>query len=92
MKPDDEQARRAEIARGQWARQLMDNPLWNEAWDVVHRDAVRQWASSQPDDAAARDDAYHRQRVAREVRRHVEQIAHTGAWAEKQLEDTSHGR
>lgn len=91
MNPDDEQQRRAELARGQWARQLMDNPLWEEAWDVLYRTSVRAWANSQPGDAQERELLWLEQRAARRLKRQIEQIAQTGQWAEKQLEDLRNG-
>lgn len=89
MKPGDEQKRRREIERGQAAQRLIDNPLWQESWDVLYTGTIKQWQATAPDQSALREDLWRVLDVARVVRKHVEKIAQTGRAAEIQLERTA---
>lgn len=91
MTPDDEAKRRAEIARADAARRLMDNPLWHEAWDVLHAGVMARWQATTPSQAALREDLWRCQDVARVVRKHVEDLLTTGKAAELQLNEDRNG-
>lgn len=86
MTPDDEAKRRRELERGQAAKRLLENPLWDEAWDVLHTNAMRQWRMSKAEQTAYREDLWRVVDVAAVVRKYVEQAATTGRAAEIQLE------
>ncbi len=84
---DDELARRRERERASKARQIIDNPLWDEAWIALDAKLTDAWKSSQTGMAERRELIYMQLRAAAEVRGHIETVLETGQLAEMQLDE-----
>lgn len=87
MNKDDELSRRRESERGNKARQIIDNPLWDEAWTALESKLMDAWKSSQTGQMERRELIYLQLRAAAEVRGHIETVLETGQLAEMQLNE-----
>ncbi len=87
MDKDDELARRRERERASKARQIIDNPLWDEAWSTLETKLTEAWKSSQTGMAERRELIYMQLRAAAEVRGHIETVLETGLLAEMQIDE-----
>ena len=87
MDKDDELARRRERERASKAKQIIDNPLWDEAWIALESKLTEAWKSSQTGMAERRELIYMQLRAAAEVRGHIETVLETGQLAEMQLDE-----
>ena len=87
MNKDDELARLRERERASKARQIIENPLWGEAWTTLESKLTDAWKSSQTGMAERRELIYMQLRAAAEVRGHIETVLETGRLAEMQLDE-----
>jgi hypothetical protein len=87
MNPDDESERLRERERGSKARQIVDNPLWAEAWTTLDAKLTDAWKASQTGMSERRELIYLQLRAAAEVRGHIETVLETGQLAEMQLDE-----
>lgn len=85
----DESKLRHELDRAVLAKQIMDNPLWVEAWDAVRDRCLSTWEGGTTPEQ--REEAWQTLRVAKKVRRAFEQVIQTGQLAERQLEELNNG-
>lgn len=85
----DEHDRIKERERGHYARQIVDSPLWAEAWAALESRLMDGWRQSQTGATERRELIYLQLRAAYEVRAHIEQVLLTGQMAEMQLQERS---
>ena len=78
--------RLTERDRGAKAKQLLENPLWVEAWEKIQSGLIDSWQNSRPDDSARREHIYLQLDAVRAVKRNFEQIVLTGDMAEIAIE------
>lgn len=85
--------RLTERDRGAKAKQIIENPLWVEAWDKIESGLTHRWQTSQKSDADLRENIYLQLDAARAVQKYFEQLVQTGELAEMQIEqERSDGR
>lgn len=90
MQPDDERARRKELERGTLARQIFDNPLWDEAYTSIVNGLMGRMVAEQTVDEDTLE--CKRQILAlHAVKRHFSTIMETGRLAEIQLQEMRDG-
>lgn len=70
--------------RAHKAKQLLDNPLWAEAWTALETGLTQSWQNTQRSDSVRRENIYFQLDAARAVKRHFEQILLTGQMIEMQ--------
>lgn len=87
MDKDDEVSRRRESERGRKAQQIIDSPLWEEAWTTLESRLMDAWKSSRTGETERRELIYMQLRAAAEVRGHIETVLETGRLAEMQLDE-----
>lgn len=87
MNHPEEPQLRQERERGARARQIIDSPLWDEAWTTLELRLMEAWKSSQSGMAERRELIYMQLRAAAEVRGHIETVLETGQLAEMQLDE-----
>lgn len=87
MNEQDEIDRLRERERASKARQIIDSPLWAEAWTTLEAKLTDAWKSSQTGMTERRELIYMQLRAAAEVRGYVEDILETGKMAEMQLDE-----
>lgn len=75
-----------EISRGIKARQLMENPLLQEAFQTIRQSLHDKFEGSKDGDNQARERIWMMLKVVGEVERHIESVADTGKMAEQQRE------
>ncbi len=86
----DENARIREQARASQARQILDSPLWQEAWAATVT-RLREWMESP---SSSEDTVLEARRMliaAERVRKDLEHTLQTGELATLQLERSKHG-
>ncbi len=66
------------VRRADQARQILDSPLWAEAWDAYRQRLIEIWEESKPDEVTLREEAKQLLRVAQAARRHLERIVVDG--------------
>jgi hypothetical protein len=71
----------AEIARGQQAQQLLENPLLVEALEAVEARYSDAWLNSTLSQAVLREEAYRMLAAVKELRTHLTRFAETGKLA-----------
>ena len=92
MNNEDEKARLLERERANKARQIIDNPLWDEAWTTLDSKLTDAWKASQSGQSERRELIYMQLRAAAEVRGHIETVLETGRLAEMQLNEHEYRR
>ena len=88
MTPDDEAKRIKERERAGLARQILDNPIWGEAWEKITSNLLGNMEDARLD----MESTYEAKRqllAVRVVRKHLEDLVTTGAMAEKQLAENA---
>lgn len=88
----DEHKRIEERERAHLAKQITNNPLWEETWNAVQSILTEQWMNSAMDSSTRRENIYLQLSAARAVKTAIEQILLTGEMAEMQLQERSNGR
>lgn len=76
-----------ENERGQRAKELLENPLLVEAFEVIEQEIQKAWEDSPARDAEGREKLYQMLMISRKVKRHVESVVHTGEMARRTLAD-----
>lgn len=87
MNREDEGARYQERERGAKARQIIDSPLWVEAWTTLETRLTEAWKLSSTGAAERRELIYMQLTAAAEVRGHIETVLETGQLAEMQIDE-----
>ena len=80
------------MARGQQARQILESPLWTDAWEKLNNQIRQEWRNSPARDVEGREALWLMTCVADKVRRNIEQVLRTGELAQKQLTEIQDGR
>lgn len=75
-----------EISRGVKAKQLMENPLLQEAFQTIRSNLHDKFEGSKDGDSQARERIWMMLKVVNEVERHLETVVDTGRMAEQQRE------
>jgi hypothetical protein len=73
--------------RGDLARQIIESPLWNEAWETYEKTVIAKWRNEPSLSTEGREALWLSLRVAEKARRHIESIFQTGKMASEQLEN-----
>lgn len=84
----DEAKLRQQHDRGHRAKQLLENPLFQEAFDTIENTITEAWKHTGADEEDARRNAYLMQRLLRDLRQHFVSALSTGKVAEKKLLQT----
>lgn len=66
------------LARGEQARQLLENPLLIEAFEAIRNGLRHRWETSAPDDEAVRDECWRMLRVVGKVEAVLRSTVTTG--------------
>lgn len=80
-----EQKLGSEYARGQEAKELLENPLLLAAFNEIEEGINRQWKQSKASDADAREKLYLMQRLLQNLKAGIQEHITTGKMAETQL-------
>jgi hypothetical protein len=64
------------------ARNLLNNPVFNEAFDVLRKDLTNRWESSGSREVEARESIWLAMRLLDRVHAHITSIVETGRMAE----------
>jgi hypothetical protein len=75
--------RQDEIARGQWAEQLLKDPRWIEAWEAFRLAVFAKMENAKTDEGTLRGKDY--LRVANDVRAYFEGHIRTGHMAANEI-------
>ena len=60
------------------ARSLLNNPVFNEAFDVLKKDLMNRWENSDSGELEARESIWHAMRLLDRVYGHIKSIVETG--------------
>lgn len=77
----------AERERAQLAQQVTDNPLVDEAYEMILDRIWHDWRRSAPEETDKRERLHMELNVVEKVRKRFNQIITTGKMAEEQLSD-----
>ena len=75
----------ADILRGERARQLLEEPLIVEAFDLIEREYTQAWQDSPARDAEARELLYLSLKNIRKVKAHLTHVMEAGTLAKATL-------
>ena len=81
-----------EVDRARLAKQITDNPLWLESWDVLTTKLVSAWTKSKDEDREKRERLYALLRATESARAYIEQIIETGKMAAVSLSELERSR
>lgn len=76
-----------ERVRGEQAKQIIDSPLWSEAWEAYEKAVIAKWRNSPEIGTEARESLWLSLRIAEKAKRHIESVMATGVMAAEQLEN-----
>lgn len=88
----DEQKRISERERGALAEQILDNPLWAEAYEILTRELIEAWRATVATQTDEREKIYLMLMAVDEAFRQIESVFNTGKMAEREIEDKRNGR
>ena len=74
-----------ERERGEFARQVLENPIWVEAWDKYESGLISAWRKAT--DTETRERAHLELKTIEKVKRAIETVMKTGEMAQMQLDD-----
>ncbi len=77
-------SREDKISRGSRAKQIIEDPLWVEAFDALDTRYETEWRSSAETDTAKRESMYMRLKVLEDVKLHFEEAVTSGKVAKQQ--------
>ena len=77
-------SREDKISRGSRAKQIVEDPLWIEAFDALDIRYETEWRSSAEADTAKRENMYMRLKVLEDVKQHFEEAVTSGKVAKQQ--------
>lgn len=85
----DERDRIREVERARLAKQLTENPIWSESWDLLNTKLITAWSKTNTNETERREMIYAQLRAAESARAFIEEVITTGKMAEQQLERSS---
>lgn len=80
---------RKDLTRGDRAKQLMEDPLVQEAINKIEQTLIEAWQNSHANDHEGRNNAYLMQRLLKNFKSEFERAIGTGKVAKKQLLNTN---
>lgn len=83
MTPDEE------LRRGDMARQIIENPIYSEAWQSVRDGIIWAWESAPIRDKEGQNELKLMLKLLTDVKRNVETVMQTGKLAKIQIERES---
>lgn len=83
---DNEGRLREELARGAKADDLLRNPIFQEAFDIMRSRYATAWADTPPDDAAERERLYVAVNVLEDIYDQIVDVMQTGEMAGHELD------
>lgn len=89
--PPDEKALREKVARAQQAKELLDHPLLVEAFDLVEAEIFSAWRKPNVDHGSL-ENLRHYGQVVQAVRQHLTNVAASGKFDAKVLQDMIESR
>jgi len=84
---DDEGKRRDEVRRGELARQVEENEVFQDAKQGLIWQYTKEWAATEPQEHKKREYLYQKIQVLYEFCREIEEEMRTGEYAAKQLNE-----
>lgn len=75
-----------ELHRARLAREVTDNPVYQEAFSSLKADLMRGWESSPARDTEGREHLWLAVNLLGRIERHLQQVMETGRMAELQLQ------
>lgn len=75
-----------ELTRGAWARQIIDNPIYQEAFDEVENGIIQKWKDCPIRDQQGAHELKLMLKLLGEVKQHIQTVFDTGKMAEIQTE------
>lgn len=87
MEDQDRAARLHEVDRGQRAKQLLENPLFVEAFEAIERELVTQWKQNTALGQDGRERCFLMVTLLGQLRQHLTQHVQTGDMAAIQLRE-----
>lgn len=78
-----------ELRRGDMARQIIENPIYSEAWQSVRDAIISAWESAPIRDKEGQNELKLMLKLLTDVRRNVETVMQTGKMARIQIERES---
>lgn len=78
-----------EIARGDLANSVLENPIYKESWDAVRSGIIQAWENAPIRDKDGQNELKLMLKVMNDVRKYVEQTMQTGKMAKIQMENES---
>ncbi len=82
----NEQQLHADKARGERAKELIENPLLVEAFDKVKQDLLAAWLATKPAETDAREQLHRAYALVDDVRQVLVQVVGNGAIASQTLD------
>tara|TARA_R100001594_G_scaffold139023_1_gene183104 strand:+ start:117 stop:374 length:258 start_codon:yes stop_codon:yes gene_type:complete len=70
-----------EIARGNKAAEVLRNPAFEEAFEVLHNHYLETWQNTHPDEAETREKIFIAINVLKDIRANIESVMTTGKLA-----------
>lgn len=80
-----------ERIRGEQARQIIESPIWKEAWDEFEQSVLKKWRNEPNIETAGREALWLSLRIADKARKNIERVMQTGQMANRQLEEMING-
>jgi len=75
-----------ELRRGQYAQELLDNPVYQDIWTDFEKQIVRELKASSPRDAAGREKCILLLQLMEKLRAMVQETVYTGKMAKITIE------
>lgn len=72
--------------RGQRARRLLEDDLYQEAFTTVEAKLMSEWAASKPLDREVRETIFHQIGLLKALKAHLESVMRDGDFAAKSIE------
>ena len=79
--------KQAQIAAGQEAKMLLENPQLVKAFNIIINNGYQQWISTDIKDTELREALYHKQRAILEVKNNLIQAVENGQILEKEQKE-----
>lgn len=77
-------SKREDLQRGQQAKDLLNNPLYTEAFTEVRKELVNRLLNTEYEEADERDGYYMAIKAVELIEQYVESVLTTGKFAEKE--------
>lgn len=85
MEADDRQKRAHEVERAERARSILENPLFNDAFEAVEKELMQQWKTNAALNQDGRERVFLMVTLLGQLRQHLTQHITTGEMARVQL-------